>query len=240
MSGTDRLALVTASRSRDERAGLVERPRNHSALAPLNDHPRPGRTPKVTPGMKAWLISLPCEKAKEDGYPRRLWMTRLLPRHARHPLVAAGHRCFPPQNQGAHRDILAKPDIKAHRVRYHLERRDPNFAEREARSTLRHICVASRQKLQDRNLDCHHLNERDPINHKQVPGPRFHEPASASFLASEDLVTASANRHSVSGRLDYVLRVPRISSASSSGGLIPPNESLPPILRTNVRLPKKC
>ena len=60
-------------------------------LAALDDRPRPGKEPMITPEAKAWLVSLACDKAKEHGYPHELWTTRLLARHAREHGPAAGH-----------------------------------------------------------------------------------------------------------------------------------------------------
>ena len=61
----------------------VERAMAYGALAALDDRPRPGKEPTITPEAKAWLVSLACDKAKEHGYPHELWTTRLLARHAR-------------------------------------------------------------------------------------------------------------------------------------------------------------
>ncbi|WP_454652603.1 helix-turn-helix domain-containing protein [Bradyrhizobium liaoningense] len=61
----------------------VERAAAYGALAALDDRPRPGKEPVITPEAKAWLVSLACDKAKEHGYPHELWTTRLLARHAR-------------------------------------------------------------------------------------------------------------------------------------------------------------
>src|ERR1700682_6385819 len=61
----------------------VERALAHGPLAALDDRPRPGKQPTITPEAKAWLVSLACDKAKEHGYPHELWTTRLLARHAR-------------------------------------------------------------------------------------------------------------------------------------------------------------
>jgi hypothetical protein len=36
-------------------------------LAALDDRPRPGKEPTITPEANAWLVSLACEKAKEHG-----------------------------------------------------------------------------------------------------------------------------------------------------------------------------
>ncbi len=110
----------------------VERARAHGVMAALNDLPRPGKAPTITVEAKAWLVSLACDKAKDHGYPHELWTTRLLARHAREHCVAAGHDCLSRLNQGTLCKILAKQDIKAHKVRYYLERRDPDFAEKMA------------------------------------------------------------------------------------------------------------
>ena len=50
----------------------VERALAYGALAALDDRPRPGKEPTITPEAKAWLVSLACDKAKEHGYPHEL------------------------------------------------------------------------------------------------------------------------------------------------------------------------
>jgi transposase len=61
----------------------VERALAYGALAALDDRPRPGKEPTITPEAKAWWVSLACDKAEEHGYAHELWTTRLLARHAR-------------------------------------------------------------------------------------------------------------------------------------------------------------
>src|SRR6516165_2290693 len=61
----------------------VERAVAYGPLAALDDRPRPGKEPTITPEAKAWLVSLACDKAKDHGYPHELWTTRLLAQHAR-------------------------------------------------------------------------------------------------------------------------------------------------------------
>jgi transposase len=78
----------------------VERAIAYGPLAALEDRPRPGKEPTITPEAKAWLISLACEKAEEHGYPHELWTTRLLARHARENAPAAGHECLANLVQG--------------------------------------------------------------------------------------------------------------------------------------------
>jgi transposase len=76
----------------------VERALAYGSLAALDDRPRPGKEPTITPQAKAWLVSLACDKAKDHGYPHELWTTRLLARHAREHGPAAGHDRAGPGN----------------------------------------------------------------------------------------------------------------------------------------------
>ena len=105
----------------------VERAMAYGALAALDDRPRPGKEPTITPEAKAWLVSLACDKAKEHGYPHELWTTRLLARHAREHGPAAGHQCLARLAQGTVCKLLGQEEIKPHKVRYYLERRDAEF-----------------------------------------------------------------------------------------------------------------
>ena len=81
-------------------------------LTALDDSPRPG---------KAWLVSLACQKANDLGYPHERWTTRLLARHAREHAEAEGHPCLANLAQGTVCKILARNDVKPHKVRYYLE-----------------------------------------------------------------------------------------------------------------------
>ena len=72
----------------------IERAVAYGTLAALDDRPRPGKEPVITPEAKAWLVSLACDKAREHGYPHELWTTRLLARHAREHGPSAGHQCL--------------------------------------------------------------------------------------------------------------------------------------------------
>ena len=81
---------------------------------------------------KAWLTSLACRKAKDLGYPHELWTTRLLARHAREHGPAAGHDCLAHLVQGTVCKILDRHEVKPHKVRYYLERRDVAFEQKMA------------------------------------------------------------------------------------------------------------
>jgi transposase len=110
----------------------IERALAYGPLTALDDRPRPGKEPTITPAAKAWLVSLACDKAKDHGYPHELWTTRLLARHAREHGAAAGHGCLANLVQGTVCKILGQEEIKPHKVRYHLERRDADFEQKMA------------------------------------------------------------------------------------------------------------
>src|SRR6202041_1174706 len=73
-----------------------------------------------------------CDKAKEHGYPHELWTTRLLAHHARERGPMAGHECLANLVQGTVCKILGQEEIKPHKVRYYLERRDAEFEQKMA------------------------------------------------------------------------------------------------------------
>ena len=94
----------------------VERALAYGPMAALEDLPRPGKQPTITAEAKAWVVNLACRKAKELGYPHELWTT-----------------C----------NILNEQEIKPHKVRYYLERRDPQFKQKMAEV----LCVYREVKL---------------------------------------------------------------------------------------------
>ena len=121
----------------------VERAVAEGPLAALDDRPRPGREPTLTVEAKAWLVDLACRKAKDFGYPHELWTTRVLAGHARAQGPAEGHACLANLAQGTVCKLLDQDDVKPHKVRYYLERRDPEFAAKMAEV----LCVYRKVKL---------------------------------------------------------------------------------------------
>jgi transposase len=110
----------------------VERAAAEGPMAALDDRPRPGKQPTITLEAKTWLVALACRKAKELGHPHELWTTRRLASHAREQGPVEGFACLAHLVQGTVCKILGEEEVKPHKVRYYLERRDPDFAEKMA------------------------------------------------------------------------------------------------------------
>src|SRR5487761_1070820 len=193
----------------------VERAVAEGALAALDERPRPGKEPVITPEAKAWLVSLACDKAHEHGYPHELWTTRLLARHAREHGPKAGHHGLANLAQGAVCKILGKEEIKPHKVRYYLERRDAEFEQKmaEVLCVYREVQVlkktAARSKKSDKRVAIISYDEKPGVQAiattapdlPPVPGAHpafardfeYRRHGTLSLLAGIDLLTGKVH-----------------------------------------------
>jgi transposase len=85
------------------------------------------KEPVITPADKAWVVHLACSKPKELGYAAELWTRRALANHVRKEAVAAGHPSLARAAKSTVQKILAEHIVQPHKVKYYLERRDPEF-----------------------------------------------------------------------------------------------------------------
>ena len=88
-------------------------------------HGRPGRT--IQPEDRAWVVHLACSKPKDLGYAAELWTRRALAEHVRRHAVAQGHPTLVRAVKATVQRILAEEELQPQKVRYYLERRDPEF-----------------------------------------------------------------------------------------------------------------
>ena len=95
--------------------------------AALGDLPRPGKGRRIPDDAIAWVLHWACQKPKELGYSYELWTYALLQRHVREHCVAAGHASLRGLSRSRLHGILSKGEVQPHRVRYYVERRDPEF-----------------------------------------------------------------------------------------------------------------
>lgn len=131
LSYADGHSISAISRERSMSRSAVNRIVNRAlevgAVTALDDRPRSGRPTRLTKQARAWLVSLACQKPKDLGYPHELWTIDLLARHARAHCEGAGHQCLREIAGGTVSKLLKRNKIRPHKVRYYLERRDPDF-----------------------------------------------------------------------------------------------------------------
>ena len=83
--------------------------------------------PEITGEAKAWVVSLACTQPKDHGLAAELWSISALARFVCKRAKAAGHARLAHAGKSTIWRILNEHDIKPHKIRYYLERRDPEF-----------------------------------------------------------------------------------------------------------------
>ena len=103
--------------------------------AGMKDTPHKPREAVITDDAKAWVVHLACSKPKDLGYAAELWTRSALARHVRGEAAAAGFPVLAKAGKATVQRILKAQELQPHKVRYYLERRDPEF-ERKMRDVL--------------------------------------------------------------------------------------------------------
>ena len=97
------------------------------ASAALKDTWHRPHAPLITEEAKAWVVHLACSRPKDHGYAAELWTRSLLAKHVRQNATEAGHPSLSKAVKATVHRILSAQDLHPERVRYYLEKRDPEF-----------------------------------------------------------------------------------------------------------------
>jgi transposase len=100
--------------------------------AALGELPRSGKPRQLPDDAIAWVQNCACQKPKELGYSYELWTYRLLTAHVRQHCVAEGHPALQKLSRSKLHKILRQGELRPHKIRYYVERRDPAFAAKMA------------------------------------------------------------------------------------------------------------
>jgi transposase len=95
--------------------------------AGLKDTPHKPREAVITDDAKAWVVHLACSKPKELGYAAELWTRSALALHVRKHAVEAGYPALVRAGKATVQRMLDAQALRPHKIKYYLERRDPNF-----------------------------------------------------------------------------------------------------------------
>ncbi len=83
--------------------------------------------PEISDEAKAWVVSLACTKPKDHGLAAELWSISALAKFVSEAAGAAGFPRLANAGKSTVWRILDDHDIKPHKIRYYLEKRDPEF-----------------------------------------------------------------------------------------------------------------
>jgi transposase len=95
--------------------------------AALKDAYHRPKEPAITEDAKAWVIHLACSKPKDLGYAAEVWTRSALARHVRQHAGEAGYTSLSRAAKATVHRILASQPLHPEKVKYYLERRDPEF-----------------------------------------------------------------------------------------------------------------
>lgn len=100
--------------------------------AALGELPRSGKPRRVSDDAIAWVQNCACQKPKDLGYAQELWTYKLLTTYVRQHCRAAGHTELEQVSRSKLHKILTQGELQPHKVRYYVERRDPEFEQKMA------------------------------------------------------------------------------------------------------------
>jgi transposase len=96
----------------------------------LRDQYHRPKEPTITEEAKAWVVSLACSKPKDYGYAAEIWSHRQLAKQVREHALAEGHPSLRRAAKATVQRILKNQPLQPHKVKYYMERRDPQFDEK--------------------------------------------------------------------------------------------------------------
>jgi transposase len=95
--------------------------------AALKDAYHRPKAPLIGEEAKTWVVHLACSKPKEFGYAAEVWTRKALAQHVREQAVEAGHPSLSRAAKATVQRILAEQPLHPEKMKYYLERRDPDF-----------------------------------------------------------------------------------------------------------------
>lgn len=98
--------------------------------AGLKDYFHKPFDPVITDDAKAWVVNLACTKPKDHGLAAELWTYGELAKYTRKHAPSAGYDCLSNAAKATIWRILHANPIQPHKIKYYLERRDPDFEQK--------------------------------------------------------------------------------------------------------------
>nr|MDK2851519.1 hypothetical protein [Candidatus Cloacimonadota bacterium] len=142
----------------------INRALAYGVIESLDDLPRTGRKRTITDDAKAWVVSLACNSPQEYGYAAETWTYSALVRYVREHCIGEGYNCLQNMGKGVLHSILNSSQIKAHKISYYLEKRDPQFEEKMANV----LCVYKEVEIINRTQDSDY--DTVTISYDKKPG----------------------------------------------------------------------
>lgn len=107
--------------------------------------------PVINNAAKAWVINLACTKPKDHDLAAELWTYSELAKYTRKHAPQAGHQSLAKAVKATIWRILSTNEIQPHKVKYYLERRDPDFEQKmqEVLMVYQEVNLQNDKKVKD-------------------------------------------------------------------------------------------
>ena len=108
--------------------------------------------PIITDEAKVWVVNLACTKPTDHELAAELWTLSELAKYTRNHAPSEGHDCLSKAAKSTIWRILSANAVKPHKIKYYLERRDPDFEEK-----MQEVLMVYREvNLQNETKDSKH------------------------------------------------------------------------------------
>jgi transposase len=153
--------------------------------------------PEITDEAKAWVVSVACTKPKDHGLAAELWTISALAKFVSEGAQAAGFPRLAKAGKSTVWRILDDHDVKPHKIRYYLEKRDPDFDRKmqEVLMVYRDVSIYSEGAVHDARPNAIYTVSVD-----EKPGVQ------AIGLAAPDLPPVPGKASAVGRDYEYVRR----------------------------------
>lgn len=162
--------------------------REFGVEAALNDLPRPGKPRTITDEDRSWILNLACTKPLDYGYPDELWSYTIMTDHIRKNRDSLSN-----VSRSAVFEILNEAEIRPHKVRYYVEKRDGDFDRKMA--VVLH--VYREVDMINNGVIIPELKDTITISFDEKPGMQ------AISLTSKELPPVPGNHPSVTRDYEY-------------------------------------
>lgn len=105
----------------------IDKSLSMGVLQGLKDLPHRSKESEITLEAKAWVVNLACTKPKDLGLAAEVWSRQALATYIRQEAEKQGHACLAKAAKATVQRILMEHKLQPHKIKYYLEKRDPNF-----------------------------------------------------------------------------------------------------------------
>ena len=119
--------------------------------AGLKDYYHRPFDPVITDEARAWVINLACTKPQDHGMAAELWTHNELAKYTRKHAAGQGHDCLSRAAKATIWRILSANSVRPQKIKYYLERRDPDFEQKmqEVLMVYQEVNIQNEQNIAD-------------------------------------------------------------------------------------------